>query len=104
MNIISSKPVPVSFVKETLTERKGEGELGYEQAQALEHAEKFSTMPESKMEKLMEELKGVNVPDETAIKIIDVAPQHAATLRAILIKDKVELDEAQVDGILKLLK
>ena len=42
MEIKSSKMVSLVEAKKILTERKEEGELGYEQTQALDHAEKFS--------------------------------------------------------------
>ena len=42
MEIKGSKPVTISEAKEILAKRKEEqAELGYEQNQALEHAERF---------------------------------------------------------------
>ena len=53
-----SEPEPISVVEafEILEERKKEGELGYEQQLAYEHAKKFAKLSKEKAEKLEKEL------------------------------------------------
>lgn len=102
MEIKSSKPVSLSEAKEILTRRKGDGELGYEQMQALDNTEKFATMDSKKTQKLVENLiKHYKISEEVAIKIVDVRPDNPATLRAILVKDKIELSEEDINKVLK---
>lgn len=103
MEVKSSEAVPESEVKNLLKKRKDEEELEYERAQALEHADKFVKSKPTTIKKLVEELrKNEKIPLETAIKIADIMPKRVSTLKAILIKDKVELSDEELDGIVKL--
>ena len=105
MEIKESKPVPMLSVKEELSEREKEGELGYEQAQALEHSQALCNFTPAKLEKLKAKLSEIDsLNEETVIKIIDVMPGEASTLKAILLKDRIELDDSAIEDILKLLK
>jgi DNA-directed RNA polymerase subunit F len=102
MKVTSSKPVSLSEVKEIIEQRKEDGELGYEQAQALENVEHFAAFDMKKVQQLVKTLtENKKVSKETALKIIDICPDNPATLRAILVKDKVELSEEEIDGVLK---
>ena len=92
MEIKSSRPVSVSEAKEILTKRKEDGELGYEQMQAFENSERFAAPDSKKVERLVESVKEIGkLSEETAIKIVDIRPDNPATLRAILVKDRIEL-------------
>ncbi|MBN1170050.1 hypothetical protein JXA56_03420 [Candidatus Micrarchaeota archaeon] len=102
MEIKSSKPVSLTEAKEILEERIKEGELGYEQAQALEHATKFSRESMEKIKKKVETLaKRENISDGLAIKIVDANPVNPATIKAILAKDKIEISDEEASDILK---
>jgi DNA-directed RNA polymerase subunit F len=102
MEIKSSRAVSVSEAKEILAKRKEDGELGYEQAQALDNTEKFAKIDEEKVRKLVEGLMKIgNISHEMAIKIIDIRPDNPATLRAILVKDRVELSDDEISKVLK---
>ena len=102
MQIKSSKPVSVSEAKEILAERKEDGELGYEQSQALENSERFADADAKKAKKLIEAISEIEkIGTELATKIVDIHPGSAATLRAILVKDRVELSEDAVNSVLK---
>jgi len=105
MEIKSSEPLSLAEVKEILKKREKDGELAYEQAQSLENADRFSTATPAKVKKLVSEItKNAKVPVETAIKITDIMPQQASTLKAILIKDKVELSDEEIEAVISLLK
>jgi DNA-directed RNA polymerase subunit F len=106
MKIIKSRPVPLSEAKELLEERKKNvEELGYEQAQAAEHAEKFSRSKASEAEKLAASLaKDSGLDSETAIKIVDLSPKHPETVKAILIRNKIDLPDEEIEKLLKSLK
>ncbi|MEW6035592.1 MAG: RNA polymerase Rpb4 family protein [Candidatus Micrarchaeota archaeon] len=102
MNIKSSKPVPVSLSKEIMAKRSEEGELGYEQSQTLDNTARFAVFDSKKAQKLIEALAGSGkISEELAVKIVDVHPDNAATLKAILVKDRVELSEEELNNILK---
>lgn len=102
MEIKSSKSVSISEVREILSERSKDGELGYEQNQALEHAERFTKLEPDRIRELVEKLtSNEKIGEELAIKIIDIAPNETSTLKAILAKNRVELSEEEVAKIIK---
>jgi DNA-directed RNA polymerase subunit F len=100
MDIKSSKPVPVSDAKEILAKRDKDGELGYEQSQALENAERFAN-PDKTAKTIKALAKNEKISEELAAKIADVRPTKPATLKALLVKDRVELSDEEVDSVLK---
>lgn len=106
MDIVSSKPVTVSEAKEMLVKRKEQSELEYEQNQALDHAEKLAKLEAKAAQKLVQEImkKNEKIGEELAVKLVDIKPKKAETLKTILIKDKVELTEEEVNAILALLQ
>lgn len=102
MKVKSSKAVSVSEAKEILSERQKEGELGYEQSQALEHAEKFCKEKPGKLEKAVEKLKKHDgITDELAVKIADISPTDPSTIKAILAKDRIEISDEEAAAIAK---
>jgi DNA-directed RNA polymerase subunit F len=102
MKINASKPATLSEVREILSERGEEGELGYEQSQALEHAEKYWKCDSKKVQKLLGNLtKKDKMTEEIALKIIDVLPKDPTTLKAILAKDKIEMSDEELADIIK---
>jgi DNA-directed RNA polymerase subunit F len=102
MQIKSSRPVSVCEARGILVKRKEDGELGYEQGQAHDNSERFGTMDKERAEKLIEALKGFGkITDELATKIVDIRPDNAATLRAVLVKDRIELSEDDLNAIVK---
>ncbi|MEM4256867.1 MAG: RNA polymerase Rpb4 family protein [Candidatus Diapherotrites archaeon] len=85
--LISIKPLSLFEVKEILSERAKQGELRYEQAQALEYAKKFSKLAPSKAEKLKQELSTIQGLDEDFIcKVLDILPPDIETAKLISVK------------------
>lgn len=101
MEVKSSKAVTAAEARAILAARKEGGELGYEQAQALENLEITANADPKKVAGLKEKLTAGKVTAEMAVKLIDVKPESAPTVRAILSKDKVELTEEEINEILK---
>lgn len=98
MEIKSSKIISISEAKEILEKRGEEGELGYEQAQGLEHAKKFATESTKNIEKIAKHDK---ITEELAIKIASISPNDPSTIKAIAAKDKIELSDDEASEILK---
>ena len=106
MRVISSKPVPMAEVLSVLEERKKEEEeLGYEQANALDHAEKFVKCDSKKAEAVLKKVKAASpkIDEETAVKIVDVMPGNEETLKAILLKNKIEISDEEIKDLMKAL-
>jgi len=100
MDIVSSKPVTLEEAKETLETREKDGEFGYEQQQALEYLNKFAKKKEK--ETVKELIKNKKITLEAAVKIAGLAPKSPQTLKAILLRDKIDLNEEEIAEILKL--
>ena len=105
MNIVSSKSISISEVKEILEKRKKKEELAYEQQQSFEHAEKCSKHSSKDAQKLAKSIieKNEKIVETTAVKIVDIMPQHVETLKAIFVKDKIVLSDEEVNDVFKVL-
>jgi len=102
--VLSVKPIPLVKVKDLLKELSKEGELTYEQSLTLKYVDKFSKLPRTKAEKLIEELmkfEGMN--EETAIKITDLLPQNDEVLSLVIGKN-AKVSEEDKPKLLKLIK
>lgn len=104
MKVLTSSPVPVSRVRELLGKREKDGEeLGYEQANALEHSREFSDADSKDVVALAEKLKKEvpSLDDETAIRIAEIAPKDAPLLKTIVAYSRIELAEEDINKILE---
>ena len=105
MEIKDSKPVSITEAKLILQKRKEEGELGYEQNQAVENSERFSSKDQKELDKMVKEItKEGKITEETAKKLIDISPNNPSTLKAVLLKDKVDLSEEEIAAVIKKLE
>ena len=106
MEVTSSKPVTLSQVKDILEKREKDeiGEFGYEQQQTAEHAKKFVKHSSKEDEAMIKEImKNKKINLETAIKIVDTLPKTTETLKTILLRDKIELTEEELNEIQKII-
>ncbi len=102
MDMKSSRAVTAAEAKVILAARKEGGELGYEQAQALENLEVTVKIEPKKVGDLKGKLvKAGKISEELAAKLIDIRPDSPATVKAILSKDKVEASEEEINEIVK---
>ncbi|MFP3215389.1 MAG: RNA polymerase Rpb4 family protein [Candidatus Micrarchaeota archaeon] len=98
-----SEPEPISVVEalEILEERKKEGELGYEQQLAYEHAKKFAKLSKEDAEKLEKELIELGLGKRLAKKIIDIMPMNDLQLKQVLIFEKRSFDDSVIASIIE---
>lgn len=96
------RPVSIPEVRALLEkEQAGREELAYEQKLALEHAAVFTRIPPEKVDGLVEELRAVTkITEWHRRKIVDIAPTHADDVRAIFVKDRISLDDGEIEKIL----
>ncbi len=91
--VIESKPVSLYEVKQTLSERKKDKELTYEQDITLKYAKQFSKLTKAKYEKLLKELDAVEGLDkELKVKLLDIVPVSREQVK-VLVPKNVELSE-----------
>ncbi len=97
--------VSLNEVKKILEDRKKGGkELTYEQQLAYEHAKKFAGLEKAKEEKLKKALGEQGLNDKIIIKVIDIMPKNAMTLRQILMHENKTFEDAEVTKILAVIK
>jgi len=100
-----TRPATLSEVAEVLSNRKAEGELGFEQQATLEHAQKFAKLTVEKAKKLVEELAGIEkVSPDAAVKIADLLPRNAEELALIFAKERYTLSEKDVGEVLSIVQ
>jgi len=97
------EPVPLSKVKDLLTEEAARRTLPREAALAHQHAETFARLADAATAKLIEELRTLPYVDAAiAVKIADMLPQYPEEIRLLFSKERVPLDEEQVGRLLEI--
>lgn len=96
------RPVSIPEVRALLEkEQAGRDELAYEQKLALDHAAIFTRIPPEKVDMVLEELRQVpKITEWHRRKIVDIAPTHADDVRAVFVKDRIALDDGEIEKIL----
>ncbi len=100
------RPIPMAQVKALLErEQEERGELTYEQKLALEQGVTFARLDVETTEKLFKDLMEMErLSDAQRWKIVDLAPMHQDDVRAIFAKDRLGLEEAEIDRIIELVQ
>jgi len=91
-------------IKKILEDRKEKGELLYEQGIALDHLMKFCKLDLKSAQKLKEELLGIGISSEIAVKITDILPEDKYDLGVIYAKERHILDNEETEKILEIVK
>ncbi len=105
MNIISEEVVTDLQAKEILEKREKEGELKYEQKNALEVLRKFVKTDPEKIKNLMEELKAVEgIRDKHIVAIVNFLPEDKDELRNVLHKEYTSFTPEAIEKILETVK
>ena len=86
-------------------EKKAREELSYEQKLAFEHADAFARLGVTKARKLYKDLQKIDrVSPAHAAKIVELAPRHADEVEVVFAKDRAQLDKADVEKVLTLVR
>ena len=105
MEIKNEKPMTFSEVKQILTKREEEKELGYEQKNALEHLKKFCQLGSKAAGELETSLAASGkLKEKHIVSILNFLPQTPDELRLLLSYDSVSLSEDERKGILQAVK
>ncbi|MBI4009583.1 MAG: DNA-directed RNA polymerase subunit F [Candidatus Aenigmarchaeota archaeon] len=104
MEIVSEQIVTDSEAKELL-EKNADGELKYEQKNAIEILRKFIAVPTDKIKALMEDLNKIEkLRDRHIISIVNFLPEDKEDLRVILHKEYATFTEDELNLILETVK
>lgn len=103
MEVIEEETIyPVEALK--LLEERDEEELVHEQKIALENLSRHCKVKDlDTIEKIHEELSEIDsIKDKHIFKLLEVVPQHESTVRAVFQKERVKLEEEEVEEILEI--
>jgi len=103
MNVTDEEYVFPVEVLETLQERDEE-ELTHEQRIALENLTRHTKVKDlDTLKELYSELEGLeDLKEKHVYKLLEVVPQHESTVRAIFSKERIKLDDSDIDSILEI--
>lgn len=103
MEVKDKEPAFPVEALEILQERDDE-ELTHEQKIALENLSRHCKVTDlDTLEELYDEFSELDyLKDRHIYKLLDLVPQHESTVRAVFSKERIKLDENQVEEILEL--
>lgn len=99
--IRSNRAVSLAEVSKILSQREKQGELGFEQKNALEYASKHTHLSVARSQELISKLSDLPyVSDAMAVKVVDLLPKTEEEVKLIFQQEKRDLTSAQVKEIL----
>lgn len=105
MNILTEEVVTDAEAKDVIEGRAKEGELKYEQKNAVEVLRKFIKIDSKEVEKLKEELKKIEkLRDRQIVAIINFLPEDRDDLKVIFHKEYASFTPEEIDAILEIVK
>ena len=105
MEIKSEKLIPFSEVKNMLSKREEEKELGYEQKITLAYLKSVYKPAPTKVAKAMEELKQIEMLSEKQIaNIVNLLPQDLDDIRLLFSNERASLSDEDKKKILDIVK
>jgi len=105
MRVLSERTITNEEAKSILESKEKEGELKYEQKNALDILRKFEVYPVEKIKKLVENLKKIEkLREKEIIAIANLLPEDKDDLRAILQKSYNNLSNDEINLILETVK
>lgn len=105
MEILSERAVTSYEAKKVLKKREKEGELNYEQKNALDYLNKFRKLPEKNVQELMGELKKIEKLKETHIAaIVETMPTDEDDMRLLFANERIVLEDNEKQQIISAVK
>ena len=102
-DVIEKKAVSLSFVKKELAKIK---EPNYEQKLTKEYVNKFSKLNWGDTQNLIKDMEAADVPrfkEKNIIKLIDIMPETADELKALMAKETITLSKENIQKLLEIL-
>ena len=105
---MSEQYVTLAEVRDLLeaeAEIRGYDNLLQSQKAALDHAQTVCSISLEQANAIIDEVKQIDiVSDAVALKIADLLPQYPEDVRAIFSKERVTLDQAQIQQIIDIVE
>ncbi len=105
MKVVEDKLITAAEAKAMLKAREKEGELGYEQKNALESLSKHCKLTQAKVQEMEAELRKISrLRDRHIAAIIDNMPQDPEDLRVLFAGDVINLPDEDKKAVLSVVK
>jgi DNA-directed RNA polymerase subunit F len=105
MEILNEKVVTSYDAKKILKKREKEGELNYEQKNALDYLSKFKKLPEKNLQELLDGLGKIEKLKETHVSaIVETMPRDNDDLRLLFANERIVLEDNEKQAILSAVK
>jgi len=103
MEVVEEETVYPAEALEMLEERE-EDELVHEQKIALENLSRHCKVRDlDTLEELNEEFSEIDsLKDKHIFKLLEIVPQHESTVRAIFQKERIKLEDEEIEEILEI--
>ncbi len=102
--ILEENPITFAETLNLLENKKGEGELEFEQRLAYDFVQKFSKLPAEKTEELIEELLEIpKIRRHQAVILANNMPENKQDIRLIFAKERTSLKEETIEKILDII-
>ena len=106
MQTLTEKPLTLAEARELLEKRQKDGELSYEQQNALDYLQQFSYLNAKKAKELSKELKGLGFLTDAQIALLaSLLPSKPAEVKTILsVEGEAAATEEQVKQVVETVK
>lgn len=101
--VVGERALTLAQVLEILERRREQGELSYFQRLTYDYAQKFASLDAKRAEKLLNELLELGFKEHQAVALIDLMPETKEDVQLIFAKERVGLEEADIDKALELI-
>ncbi|UAL07621.1 MAG: hypothetical protein KRP56_07400 [Candidatus Methanogranum gryphiswaldense] len=100
---MSEHYISLAEVRDLLIAENEKRELLTTQKAAMEHARAVSLLTVEQSKKLVTEIMEIHeIPESVAVKMADLLPQYPEDIRAILSKERINLDVATTDRVIEI--
>ena len=103
LDIIEQKPVTMALLKDKLDLAKKDKELNFRAAKVYTYLQDFVSLKKEEADVMYTKLSGLGISklrDKQIVKIIDIMPQDADTLKSLFAGDTVSLKQEEIKQIL----
>ncbi|UCD03426.1 MAG: hypothetical protein JSV63_02235 [Candidatus Aenigmatarchaeota archaeon] len=105
MEILTEKTVTSYDAKKIIKKREKEGELNYEQKNALDYLSKFKKLPEKNVQELLAGLNKIEKLKENHVAaIVETMPKDEDDLRILFASERIVLEDNEKQQILSAVK
>ncbi|HLE06359.1 MAG TPA: hypothetical protein VI790_03325 [Candidatus Nanoarchaeia archaeon] len=104
--VLKEEFVPLATVKKVLKKRN-KSDLTYEQKLSLENAEEFARVSETQANKIVSELRKIDLrklKDDFIISIANLVPKSVDELKLILNPSKISFKDEELNQLLDIVK